>query len=325
MVTTKVPLDRAPGLPGLDQSVADRGRQLKLITCFAAIYLVWGSSYLAMRIGVQHLSPTLFAGVRFVLAGALLAGFAALRGARLPQGAREWKHVLVMGVLTVLISNGINNWAIQWVPSNQAALLNATSAFFIAGLGTFGPRGHALSTRSQVGLVIGFVGAALILWPRSGFTFEALGPQLTILVACLSWAAGTLYYRSVKVQTDALMFTALQMLTGGVMIVAAGAVTRSLGTWEWSLPGVGTLLYLTFFSSCLAYTAYAWLMVNTTPDRLATYSYVNPAVAAVLGWLVLGEHLSGLQLIGMVVILAGVMLLTLGSRLPAWLRSSGSR
>ena len=318
-------MDAVPRLPGLERHSPERAHRLKLIVCFAVIYLVWGSSYLAMRIGVQHLSPTLFAGVRFMLAGALLAAFAALRGARLPQSAREWKHVLVMGVLTVLISNGINNWAIQWVPSNQSALLNATSAFWIAGLGTFGPRGHSLSTRSQIGLVIGFFGAALILWPRGGFTFEALGPQLTIVVACMSWAAGTLYYRSVKVQTDPLMFTALQMLSGGVLIVAAGAATQSLGTWEWSWPGVGTLLYLTFFSSCLAYTAYAWLMVNTTPDRLATYSYVNPAVAAVLGWLVLGERLSGLQLIGMVVILGGVMLLTLGLRLPAWLRASENR
>lgn len=318
-------MDPVPRLPGLERHSPERAHRLKLIVCFAVIYLVWGSSYLAMRIGVQHLSPTLFAGVRFMLAGALLAAFAALRGARLPQSAREWKHVLVMGVLTVLISNGINNWAIQWVPSNQSALLNATSAFWIAGLGTFGPRGHSLSTRSQIGLVIGFFGAALILWPRGGFTFEALGPQLTIVVACMSWAAGTLYYRSVKVQTDPLMFTALQMLSGGVLIVAAGAATQSLGTWEWSWPGVGTLLYLTFFSSCLAYTAYAWLMVNTTPDRLATYSYVNPAVAAVLGWLVLGERLSGLQLIGMVVILGGVMLLTLGLRLPAWLRAAQNR
>ncbi|HSD74790.1 MAG TPA: EamA family transporter [Steroidobacteraceae bacterium] len=318
-------MDPVPRFPGLERHSPERPHRLKLIVCFAVIYLVWGSSYLAMRIGVQHLSPTLFAGVRFMLAGALLAAFAALRGARLPQSAREWKPVLVMGVLTVLISNGINNWAIQWVPSNQSALLNATSAFWIAGLGTFGPRGHSLSTRSQIGLVIGFVGAALILWPRSGFTFEALGPQLTIVVACMSWAAGTLYYRSVKVQTDPLMFTALQMLSGGVLLVAAGAATQSLGTWEWSWPGVGTLLYLTFFSSCLAYTAYAWLMVNTTPDRLATYSYVNPAVAAVLGWLVLGERLSGLQLIGMVVILGGVMLLTLGLRLPAWLRASENR
>jgi drug/metabolite transporter (DMT)-like permease len=169
------------------------------------------------------------------------------------------------------------------------------------------------------------VGAALILWPHGGLIFGSLGPQLAIIVACLSWALGTLYYRSVRVTTPALMFTALQMLVGGVLLLASGAATSSLGRWEWTWPGVGTLLYLTFFSSCLAYTAYAWLMVNTTPDRLATYSYVNPAVAALLGWLVLSEHLSAVQIVGMVVILAGVMLLTLGLRLPAWLRAPERR
>jgi drug/metabolite transporter (DMT)-like permease len=324
-MTTKTPLDRVTAVPELKQESADRGRRAKLILCFAVIYLVWGSSYVAMRVGVQHLAPLLFAGVRFVLAGALLAAFAWTRGARLAVSPREWKHIAVMGVLTVLVNTGINNWAIQWVPSNQSALLNATSAFWIAGLGTLGPRGHSLSTRSRVGLVIGFLGTALILWPRGGLTLESLGPQLAILAACVAWALGTLYYRSVRVETDPLMFTALQMLVGGLLLLASGAATGSLGSWEWTWPGVGTLLYLTLFSSCLAYTAYAWLMVNTTPDRLATYSYVNPAVAAVLGWLVLGERLSGVQLIGMVVILAGVMLLTLGLRLPAWLRASENR
>lgn len=294
----------------------ERTRFAKLIGCFAVIYLVWGSSYVAMKIGVQHLAPLLFAGVRFALAGVLLVAVAALRGARFPIGSAQWKHVLMMGLLTVLISNGINNWAIQWVPSNQSALINATSAFWIAGFGTFGPRGHSLSSRARLGLLVGFLGAALILWPRTGISFESLGPQLAIVVACVSWAIGTLYYRSVKVGTDPLMFTALQMLTGGVMILATGAVTGSLGTWEWNWPGVGTLLYLTLFSSCFAYTAYAWLMVNTTPDKLATYSYVNPAVAAVLGWLILHEHLSPIQILGMVVILAGVMLVTF--RPPAW-------
>lgn len=324
-MATNAPQDRVSGLPGLEPATGEHAPRLKLVTCFAVIYLVWGSSYLAMRVGVQHLAPLTFAGVRFVLAGVLLATFAALRGARLPRNAREWQRVAVMGLLTVLLSNGINNWAIQWVPSNQSALLNATSAFWIAGLGTLGPRGHSLSTRSQVGLFIGFLGAALILWPHGGLNFESLGPQLAIIVACLSWALGTLYYRSVRVETDPLMFTALQMLIGGLLMLATGAATLSLGTWEWTWPGVGTLLYLTVFSSCLAYTAYAWLMVNTTPDRLATYSYVNPAVAAVLGWLVLGEHLSAVQIVGMVVILAGVILLTLGLRLPAWLRSPPKR
>jgi drug/metabolite transporter (DMT)-like permease len=289
----------------------DRARFSKLIAGFAVLYLVWGSSYVAMKIGIEHLSPSMFAGVRFTLAGILLAAFAALRGGRLPPGASQWRHVLTMGALTIFVCNGINNWAIQWVPSNQSALINATTAFWIAGFGTLGPKGHSLSSRAQLGLVIGFVGAALILWPHGGFDLELLGPQLAIVAACVAWSLGTLYYRSVDVATDRLMFTALQMLTGGVMLLAAGIATGTLGAWKWNWPGVGTLLYLTLFSSCLAYTAYAWLMVNTTPARLATYSYVNPAVAALLGWIILKEHLTPVQIVGMLVILGGVMLVAM--------------
>lgn len=112
------------------------------------------------------------------------------------------------------------------------------------------------------------------------------------------------------------MYTGLQMLTGGLMLLGCGGAVGGLGEWEWSWAGVGTLLYLAIFSSCLAYSAYTWLMVNTTPDKLATYSYVNPAVAAVLGWLLLGEHLTGTQLAGMLVILAGVALVTWRPRTP---------
>ena len=295
-----------PALP-----TGHRSRLTLTIACFAIIYLVWGSSYLAMKIGVQHLHPAAFAGVRFTLAGLLLTLFAWARGARLPAGAVQWRHVAVMGALTVFISAGINNYIIQWVPSNQSALINATSAFWIAGLGTLGPRGHSLSTRARLGLIIGFIGAVLIVWPQAGgFSLESIGPQLAIVLACACWALGTLYYRSVSVTAHPLMFTGLQMLLGGLLLLVFGALTGGLGTWEWSWAGVGTLLYLAIFSSCLAYSAYAWLMVNTTPDKLATYSYVNPAVAAVLGWLFLGETLSTAQMLGMAVILAGVAMLT---------------
>jgi drug/metabolite transporter (DMT)-like permease len=295
---------------------ADPARLTKLIVCFALVYLVWGSSYVAMKIGVANLAPATFAGVRFALAGAVLALFARMRGSPFPTSALEWRHAVAMGTLAVFVSAGINNYAIQWVPSNQSALINVTSAFWIAGLGTLGPRRHRLSTRAQLGLVIGFIGATLIVWPREGLALEAVGPQLAIVLACASWALGTLYYRSVTTKTHPVMFTGLQMLTGGLMLLAFGAATGGLGEWKWSWGGAGTLAYQAIFSSCLTYSAYTWLMVNTTPDKLATYSYVNPAVAAVLGWLLLGEHLSGLQLVGMLVILAGVALVTWRPRTP---------
>jgi drug/metabolite transporter (DMT)-like permease len=285
-----------------------------VLGAFAVLYLVWGSSFVATKIMVTDLPPLLAAGLRFTAAGLLLGLVAAALGARLPKVATEWRHALVMGVLMVVVSNGINNVAMQYVASNQSALLNATAAFWIAILGTVGSRGHALSTRTRIGLAIGFVGVALILWPRGGFSGSNLGWQLAILAGCIGWAGATLYHRLAKPTTPALLFTSMQMLLGGLLTTGIGLAAGDAAEWHFTVKGHLALLYLTLFSSCLAYTAFAYLLPRTTPARLGTYAYVNPAVAAVVGWLLLGETLSGAQLAGSAVIVLGVALVTLPQR-----------
>lgn len=293
----------------MNEGAAGRHRTL-LLGSFAVVYFVWGSSYVANKVMALNLPPLLGAAARFTLAGVLMAAIAAARGARLPTAAIEWRHCAVMGFLTVLLSNGINVVALQYVPSNQAALLNASAALFIAMLGTFGARGHALGGRTWIGLALGFLGVALVLWPRGGFSAAHLGWQLAILFGCLGWALTTLYFRTVKPTTPMLMFTAMQMFVGGLMALVVSVAKGDLAAWTWNVPGAAALVYLTLFSSCLAYAAFGYLMVHTTPARLGTYAYVNPIVAAVLGWLLLGETLSGLQLVGSAVILLGVVLVT---------------
>jgi drug/metabolite transporter (DMT)-like permease len=285
-----------------------------VLGAFAVLYLVWGSSFVATKIMVTDLPPLLAAGLRFTTAGVLLALVAAALGARVPRDPREWRHALVMGLLMVVVSNGINNVAMQYVASNQSALLNATAAFWIALLGTVGAQGHALSTRTKVGLAIGFLGVALILWPRGGFSAANLGWQLAIIAGCIGWAGATLYHRLAKPATPALMFTAVQMLLGGLLMTGIGLAAGDAQEWHFSVRGHLALLYLTLFSSCLAYTAFAYLLPRTTPARLGTYAYVNPVVAAVVGWLLLGETLSGAQLAGSAVIVLGVALVTLPQR-----------
>jgi drug/metabolite transporter (DMT)-like permease len=285
-----------------------------VLGAFAVLYLVWGSSFVATKIMVTDLPPLLAAGVRFVTAGVLLGLVAAALGARLPKGALEWRHVLVMGLLMVVVSNGINVVAMQYVASNQSALLNASAAFWIAILGMVGAQGHALPTRTRIGLALGFLGVALILWPRGGFSAANLGWQLAILVGCIGWAGATLYHRLVKPATPALMFTAMQMLLGGLLTTGLGLAAGDAAEWRFTMRGHLALLYLTLFSSCLAYTAFAYLLPRTTPARLGTYAYVNPVVAAIVGWLLLGETLSGAQLAGSAVIVLGVALVTLPQR-----------
>jgi drug/metabolite transporter (DMT)-like permease len=289
----------------------DSRHSTKVFFCLLIVYLVWGSSFLFTKIAVENLPPALFAGVRFVTAGVLLALIAEIHGhSRLPRRLIEWRHVTIAGFFMVFISNGLNTWSIQFLGSNEAALLNSTSAFWIAGLGVFGKRGHPLTRSAVVGLVIGFIGAALMLVPKGPLFSKGSLAQMGILGASASWALGTLYYRSITTQLGSVMFMALQMLMGGLMLLAFALARGDSMPWPPSAPGLISLCYLTFLSSGLAYTAYGWLTMHTTPTVISTYSYVNPAIAALLGWLVLHEHLSGLQLIGMAIIIVGVCILT---------------
>jgi drug/metabolite transporter (DMT)-like permease len=294
------------------RSLRELRHSTKVSVCLGTVYLVWGSSFLFTKIAVENLPAALFAGIRFVTAGVLLTLFVRLYArAQLPTRLIEWRHVIIAGFFMVFVSNGLNTWAIQYLPSNETALLNGTSAFWIAGLGVFGKRGHPLTRWAILGLVIGFVGAVLMLVPKGPLVTKASLAQLAVLTACASWSLGTLYYRSIDTELSSIMFMALQMLMGGLMLLGLAVARGDTMQWPPNAPGLISLLYLTIFSSGLAYTAYGWLATNTTPALTSTYSYVNPAIAAWLGWLFLHEHLSGLQLFGMAIIIIGVCILTL--------------
>jgi drug/metabolite transporter (DMT)-like permease len=290
----------------------DRRYSAKLTLALAAVYLVWGSSFMFTKIAVNNLPPALFSGIRFVTAGILLALIARFwSGDRWPKRLPDWRHVAITGFFMVLASNGLNTWAMRYIPSNQSALLNGTSAFWIAGLGVFGPRGHPLTRSAMLGLCIGFLGAVMMLIPQGPMSTASLFAQFGVLTACLCWSLGTLYYRSIDTELSPLMFMALQMFMGGLMLLGVGIVHGDPAHWSPNAPGLIALCYLTFFSSCLAYTAYGWLTLNSTPALIGTYSYVNPAIASFLGWQFLHERLSVVQLSGMVIIIVGVCILTL--------------
>jgi drug/metabolite transporter (DMT)-like permease len=290
----------------------DPRHSAKLMVCLTTIYLVWGSSFLFSKIAVANLPPALFSAIRFVTAGTLLALFARLwGGSPWPVRPIEWRHVIITGFFMILVSNGLNMWAIQFIPTNQSALLNSTPAFWIAGLGVFGKRGHPLTRLAILGLVIGFLGVVLMLIPKGPLSTQSSLAQAGILTGCLSWSLGTLYYRSIDTQLSSLMFMALQMLMGGLMLLGVAIAHGDAARWTPDTSGLIALFYLTFFSSCLAYTAYGWLSLNAAPALIGTYGYVNPAIATFLGWQFLHEHLSAAQLAGMVIIIVGVSLLTL--------------
>lgn len=288
----------------------DRSWRLKVASAFAIVYVVWGSTYLAIRVGVAELPPALFAGARFLAAGALLLGYARWSGQAWPTGAREWRTIAIVAVLLLVTANGLVVWGEQWVASNQAALIVATTALWIAGLGALGPRGEPLSRRAVAGLAIGLAGVVVLLDPPTAYGRDLFLGQLAILAASVSWASGSIYARQVRPRTPPLMSAAWQSLIAGVILIALGLLHGEAPRWQWTLASAVALAYLIVFGSCLAYAAYVWLLHEVTPAALGTYAYVNPAVAVVLGWWLLGEHLDARQLLGMAVILAGVVLVS---------------
>ena len=282
----------------------------KLAIALAIIYLVWGSSYLATKIMVTDEPPLVAAGLRFTTAGFLLLVFAWWRSGPPVITRIELWHVLAMGFLSVLFSNACHVIAMQHVQSNTAALLNATPSLWIAWLGTFGQRRSHLSGAARVGLLVGLAGVMLVLAPKGGFHLAGLGWHLLILLGCLSWSLGTIYYRNASAANPPMMFAALQMLAGGLGLLAAAWVTEGSLAIHWTPRGFLAFTWLTLMSACVAYTAYAWLTMHTTPVVVGSYGYVNPAVAALLGWLLLNETLSWMQITGMLVILLGTALVT---------------
>lgn len=290
-----------------------------LIACLATIYIVWGSSYLTTKIGVSVLPPFLFGGVRFLLGGALLLAVSMVMAQRSGRPVPkitplELRHVAIVGVCTVLISNGGSNWGVQYVASNLAALLNVSVAFWIPILGMFGARAHRLDARTALGLLTGFAGTWFVAAPGAEASMQAshsygAWPVIAILAGCIGWSAGTIYQRNATLSLDLLSFTALQMLCGGALLLAVGSALGEWSAWHWEPRALIALLYMTIFSSCIGYTAYAWLTSHATPAQVSTYGFVNPVIAILLGDWILGESLTRLQIIGGVIILAAMLLI----------------
>lgn len=290
-------------------------RRLITLLAFTTVYLVWGSSYLAIRVGVQELPPALFAGSRFILAGFLLGAYARFTGQAFPASRREWQTIIVVGALLLLGGNGLVVWGEQWVPSGLAALIVASAALWIAYFGTLGPQGEALAPRSVVGLILGFAGVAVLVAPHgTSFSWTQLRGELAVAIAAMLWAAGTIYARRRKPSTPALMSAAMQMFSGGVLLCALGWSSGESARWVWTTHGVLSLAYLTLFASCLAYSAYVWLMHAVSPAQLGTYAYVNPLIAVLMGNWLLAETLSQREVVGMLIILSGVVLVSTGRR-----------
>jgi drug/metabolite transporter (DMT)-like permease len=287
----------------------------KVVAAFAALYLVWGSTYLAIALAIETLPPLLMAGARFLLAGGILCGFMRLRGGAAPE-ARCWRSTAVGGALFFLLGNGGVVVAQRTVPSGVVALLVASVPFWMVLLDWLRPGGVRPGGRTVAGLAVGFAGMVLLVGPGAagGERVDPFGVAV-VLAGALAWAAGSIRARGAAMPGSLLLSTGMQMAWGGVWLTLAGLAA---GEWARLDPAAFTLRslaawgYLVVFGSLVGFTAYVWLLGRTTAARVSTYAYVNPVVAVLLGWAVLGEPLSARVAVAAAVIVGAVAVITAG-------------
>lgn len=300
---------------------SDAPSRLLLVLAFAALYLIWGSTYLAIRFAIETVPPFLMAGARFLFAGAVLYGFARWRGAPAPS-RRELGAAVVIGALLLVGGNGGVCWAEQRVPSSLAALLVSIMPLWVVLWDWLRQGGSAPARGVWLGVLGGLVGVFLLIDPTSvlGAGIDPLG-ALVLVLATLSWAIGSLWSRGAPVPASPILGTGIQMLAGGVLLLLVAAGTGELQGFSWrnvSTHSAVAIGYLVVFGAIVAYTAYVWLLRVAPTARVATYAYVNPVVAVVLGWAFAGEPLTGRTLAAAVVILGSVALVTTArNRAPA--------
>jgi len=285
-----------------------------VLLAFAAVYILWGSTYLAIRVAVAVLPPFLMAGVRFLIAGGLLYAWARWRGALGPS-ARQWGAALVAGALLLGGGNGGVVWAEQLVPSGLTALLVATVPVWVALADWLRPGGSRPAPAALAGLALGLAGVAWLVGP--GLRDEAGSPAgvAAVLLASVAWSVGSIYVRHAPRPTSPLIGAAAQMLCGGAVLTVAGLAAGEAGRFDPGRVTAGALAavgYLVVFGALLAYTAYAWLLRHVRPTLVATYAFVNPVVAVLLGVALAGERLPPEALAAGAAVVASVALVVVG-------------
>jgi len=290
------------------------------MAAFAAVYLIWGSTYLGIRFAVETLPPFLMGGARFLTAGLILYAWLRATGTPSPTG-RSWRRTLIAATLLLGIGNGAVNWAEQRVPSGVTALIIAATPVWFALFDWLRPGGTRPALQTSLGIGVGFAGVLLLTGPGTPARDGAvdLAGVAALLGAGIAWAIGSLYTKYSPIPEPPMMTAAQQMITGGAILSLTGLALGEFSAGQLakvSLRSLEAFAYLTLIGSLVGFTAYTWLLKATTPARVSTYAYVNPVIAVLLGWALGGESLTSRMLVAAAVIVTGVIIITLRRNPP---------
>ena len=290
-------------------------RSIEVALAYGAIYVIWGSTYLAILFAVASIPPFLMAGMRFLTAGSLILVWMRLKGAPAPT-APQWRSAAIIGFLLLVVGNGALSWAEQRVPSGIAALIIASIPAMVVILEFFAT-GARPAGATTGGLFLGSVGTLVLVDPArlSGSGGVDLVGAGVLMVGSLSWAYGSLYSRRAEQASPALQSTGMQMVSGGGLLLAVSVISGELSSFapgSVTLKSILAVAYLVVFGSLIAFSSYIWLLKVSAPARVSTYAFVNPLIALVLGWLFAGEELSARVLVASVLTVIAVALIVGG-------------
>lgn len=286
----------------------------KAIIAWLNVCVIWGTTYLVIRIGVGHMPPMLFAGIRWVIAGVIFITVLKWQGKSLPK-AKELVHLAVVGLALIGFGNGLVVFAEQWIPSGLAALLITTVPFFMVGMESFLPKGPRLNATILTGLVMGLIGGFLIFGEDVKYLADPnnLVGVLGLLGAVFFWSIGSLYSKYVKVDVHPLMGASVQMLIAGIVLSVVGILIGELPRLNFEIIGLLSLAYLVIVGSLVGYCSYIYAIAKLPLSLISTYAYINPVIALFLGWIILDEKLNFQIAIAAAVIIAGVFIVKQGT------------
>lgn len=307
-----------PESSGTSELVPAHTSRTKLVLGFLIIYLVWGSTYLAIRWGVATIPPFVMGGVRFLIAGSLLYGFSRWRGAAAPT-AHEWRNSAIIGFLLLFVGNGAVSWSAQRVSSGMTSLLVATVPLWLVLCEV--AQGKRPGLAKWVGVALGLTGVALLVLPANGNAARAVvepAGAIVLALGSLSWTIGSLFSRTATLAKPAALAISMQMLVGGALLLALSVVSGELSRMNRdavTMTSLYSLAYLIVFGSLIGFSTYMWLLTVASPTAVGTYAYVNPLVAVLLGVTLAGERFPPQALLAMLVIVSGVAMVSLGGQL----------